>query len=215
MLIAKLQKPVFGIVPFAAIGAGEERSQVGAPSIVVLGHGESAAAAAGDQVQPRNLLAMTRHGMRSPEVYNFDEMPLDVVKVVQVGSYVAGVFAAFWAVLVYRSNSRRERARWAESLYSRFYEKDELKRIRDMLDCEAGAPHVSELVSAESSAWTDYLNFFEFVAYLQSSKQLSAHDVDALFSYYLDCLKSHPEVVAYIRDREKGYEYLRKVLLNE
>lgn len=145
----------------------------------------------------------------------FVGMALDPVKVVQIGSNVAGVFAAFWAVLVYRSNSRRERARWAESLYSRFYEKDELKRVRDLLDCEPGTRQVSEMVNVESSAWTDYLNFFEFVAYLQSSKQLSKHDVEALFSYYLECLKRHPEVVAYIRKKEKGYEYLRKVLLNE
>ena len=66
-------------------------------------------------------------------------MALDPVKVVQIGSYVAGVFAAFWAVLVYRSNSRRERARWAEGLYARFYEKDELKRVRDTLGGTAKA----------------------------------------------------------------------------
>jgi hypothetical protein len=142
-------------------------------------------------------------------------MPLDAVRLVQVVSYIAGVFAAFWAVLVYRSNSRRERARWAESLYSRFYEKEELKRVRDLLDCTAGDPQVAQLVTVESSAWTDYLNFFEFVAYLQSSKQLSRKDVEALFSYYLGCLKRHPNVVGYIRNKEKGYEYLRRALLNE
>jgi hypothetical protein len=142
-------------------------------------------------------------------------MLIDPVRSVQIGSYVAGVFAAFWAVLVYRSNSRRERARWAENLYSRFYEKEELKQVRDLLDCGPGNAQVYELIRTESAAWTDYLNFFEFVAYLQSSKQLSKQDVDALFRYYLDCLSKHPEVKEYIRDKEKGYEYLRRILLNE
>ena len=139
----------------------------------------------------------------------------DALRLVQIGSYIAGVFAAFWAVLVYRSNSRRERARWAESLYARFYEREELKVVRDLLDCAVGDKQVAELVRSESSAWTDYLNFFEFMAYLQSSKQLSKRDVEALFRYYLDCLKKHPEVAAYIRNKEKGYEHLRRILLNE
>jgi hypothetical protein len=137
---------------------------------------------------------------------------IDPLKAVQIGSYIAGVFAAFWAVLVYRSNSRRERARWAENLYSRFYEKEELKLVRDMLDCGPGDKQVAELVRSESAAWTDYLNFFEFVAYLQSSKQLSKQDVEALFRYYLDCLKKHPDAESYIRDKEKGYEYLQRIL---
>ena len=142
-------------------------------------------------------------------------MPPDAVRTVQVVSYLAGAVAALTAVWVYKSNSRRERARWAESLYSRFYEREELKRVRDLLDCDVGEPQVSQLVTAESSAWTDYLNFFEFVAYLQSSNQLHKEDVDALFSYYLACLKRHSDAVGYIRNKEKGYEYLRRTLLNE
>jgi hypothetical protein len=133
---------------------------------------------------------------------------------VQVASSVAGIVAAFWALWVYRSNSRRERARWAESLYSRFYERAELKIIRDKLDCASGDPVVAKLVIEEASELTDYLNFFEFVAYLESSGQLAEADVQALFSYYLECLKKHKEVAAYIQNREKGFEYLRKNLFH-
>lgn len=143
-------------------------------------------------------------------------MSLDqLLKIVQIGAYLAGGISAVVAVLVSSSNSRRERARWAESLYARFYEKEELKVVRDLLDCSPGDRQVSELVRSEPAGWTDYLNFFEFVAYLQSSKQLSKHDVEALFRYYLDCLKKHLEVEAYIRDEKKGHEYLRGILLNE
>jgi hypothetical protein len=131
---------------------------------------------------------------------------------IQILSSIAGIVAAFWALWVYGNNSRRERARWAESLYTRFYEKAELKTVRDQLDCAAGDATVARLVTEETPALTDYLNFFEFVAYLQSSKQLSETDVQALFGYYLDCLRRHKDVVGYIRNKEKGFEYLSKIM---
>jgi hypothetical protein len=143
-------------------------------------------------------------------------MSLESAKtIVQILSALATAFAALGALLVYRSNSRRERARWAESLYARFFERTELKSIRDKLDCLRGNAEVRRLVTEESAALTDYLNFFEFVAYLRSSKQLSEEDIEALFGYYLDCLQRHDEVAAYVRNREKGFEYLREILFHE
>jgi hypothetical protein len=140
-------------------------------------------------------------------------MGLDTAKaIIQLVAPISGIVAVFWALWVYRSNSQRERARWAENLYARFYERAELKAVRETLDCEAGNALVADLVTEEPPALTDYLNFFEFVAYLQSSKQLSKEDVQALFSYYLGCLRRHKEVVAYIKNQEKGFEYLRKIL---
>ena len=140
-------------------------------------------------------------------------MSLESIKtIVQILSALATGVAAMGALLVYRTNSRRERARWAESLYARFFERPELKATRDKLDCAAGDPGVGQMVTEESAALTDYLNFFEFVAYLQSSKQLQESDVEALFGYYLDCLRKHREVVAYVRDQQKGFEYLSRML---
>ncbi|HEY4054121.1 MAG TPA: hypothetical protein VGL74_10270 [Terriglobales bacterium] len=135
-----------------------------------------------------------------------------VVKVVQIFSYVAGATAALFAYFVYRSNSRRERARWVENLYSRFFEKNELKQIRDALDCAADDARVNALVQEEDAAWTDYLNFFELVAYLRESKQLEEADVTALFQYYLGCMERHRTVMAYINDETKGFKYLRKLV---
>jgi hypothetical protein len=135
--------------------------------------------------------------------------------IIQILSALVAAIAAIGALTVYRANSRRERARWAESLYARFFERSELKAIREQLDCAPGEAGVADLVAQESPALTDYLNFFEFVAYLESSKQLSRTDVQALFGYYLDCLRRHAAVAAYIRNKEKGFEYLRKALFNE
>jgi hypothetical protein len=138
-----------------------------------------------------------------------------VVKLVQIGSYVAGAIAALSAFGVYKGNSRRERARWAENLYSKFFEQKELKKVRDLLDTDADDTQVREFVTKEASDWTDYLNFFEFVAYLQSSKQLLERDVQALFGYYLECLKRHRSVLEYIQNEDKGFDYLRQLLADE
>jgi hypothetical protein len=99
-----------------------------------------------------------------------------------------------------------------ESLYSRFFEKGELKQVRDILDCASDDEKVNALVTEEGSAWTDYLNFFELVAYLQESKQVAAEDVKALFEYYIGCLKRHRATMDYIRDETKGFKYLRRLL---
>src|SRR6266487_2491973 len=79
-------------------------------------------------------------------------MTLDqLLKSVQIVSYVTAAIAGGWAFVVYRNNSRRERAKWVESLYSRFFEGDELKKTRDTLDCSANDTKVSALVNAEGS----------------------------------------------------------------
>lgn len=143
-------------------------------------------------------------------------MCLDVlVKIAQIVSYLVAAFAACWAVKVYRDNARRERARWADSLFSRFFVAPDYKKIRDLLDSGPDDPKVKELVKNDSAEWTDYLNFFEFVQYLLASKQLFKEDVDALFGYYVGCLRKHPAVITYIKDKGKSFEYLRKGLLGE
>jgi hypothetical protein len=48
--------------------------------------------------------------------------------------YLLAAVSVFVAVLTYRKNSALERARWLSSLYSRFYEGLDLKRIREALD---------------------------------------------------------------------------------
>jgi hypothetical protein len=63
------------------------------------------------------------------------------------------------------------------------FEKPELKATRNLLDCRADDQGVGALVGAERPDFTDYLNFFEFVAYLRKSKQLDDDDTSALFDY--------------------------------
>jgi hypothetical protein len=48
--------------------------------------------------------------------------------------YIAASIAALGALFVYLKNSKFERAKWASQLYESFYQKDDLKDIRDKLD---------------------------------------------------------------------------------
>ena len=69
-------------------------------------------------------------------------------------------------------------------MYEKFYEQPDLKRTREALDCEANAESIQALVADESSRLTDYLNFFELLAILQKSKQMSTASIEAMFGYY-------------------------------
>lgn len=136
--------------------------------------------------------------------------PLDTfLKFVPLATMVAvalGVFA-YWR------NARLERSKWLSSLYEKFYERDHLKNVREILDKPAEDEAIHNLVEQESAAFTDYLNFFEFVAYLNESGQILDRDVDALFHYYLKCLRDSKSVRDYIasRDFEKLGSLLRRL----
>jgi hypothetical protein len=127
--------------------------------------------------------------------------------------YLLAAVSVFVAVLTYRKNSALERARWLSSLYSKFYEALDLKRIREALDQNSpNSAQVRELVQQQDSGFTDYLNFFEFMAYLEACGQLSRRDVAALFDYYVRVLSKHEDVREYVRDDRNGYGYLKKFL---
>ena len=120
--------------------------------------------------------------------------------------------AAGFAALVYRRNSALERAKWASSLYEKFYEATTLKQMRDKLDRLNDLDSVNEIVIREEPAFTDYLNFFEFIAFLRASKQLKDSEIEAIFGHYLDCLNRHDRVRQYISNPGNGYEGLANLL---
>ncbi len=52
----------------------------------------------------------------------------------------------------------------------------------------------------------DYLNFFEFISFLEKIKAVTKSDIDDLFEYYLKLLGKSRIIRAYIKDQ--GYELL-------
>jgi len=64
--------------------------------------------------------------------------------------------------------------------------------------------------SEEPREFTDYLKFFELVAVLQKSGQLTTEQIEDLFGYYLNCLERSAAVRKYIS--AEGYEQLDRLL---
>lgn len=124
---------------------------------------------------------------------------------------IGGLVAAFWAVWTYHQNTKLGRAKWMKELYEKFYEREQLKPTRDLLD-SGDDQKIDKLVKDEDASFTDYLNFFEFLAYLEESGQVKRKDMLGIFGYYLENLKSSPSVLAYIKDSTKGFEKLRNIL---
>jgi hypothetical protein len=127
-----------------------------------------------------------------------------------IAGTVAALFAIYWGLYQYSRNWRLERARWLASLYEKFYEKENLKKIRQTLDREGNLQKLKDLVSDEPAEFTDYLNFFEFVAILANSKQLKPNEIEDGFGYYLNRLEDNSDVRDYIS--KSGYERLDKLL---
>ena len=122
---------------------------------------------------------------------------------------VVGI-SAFYAVGTYRRNAALEHAKWLFNLYEKFYEKGHLKEIRNKLDCDETSKDVENLVQNQPFEFTDYLNFFEFVAFLKNSNQITIEEVQDLFGYYLNCLSWHQSVRSYLKPT--GYELLENML---
>jgi hypothetical protein len=139
--------------------------------------------------------------------------PLEPIKdIAQIVSYLVGTAAAWLAWRTYRANSRRESAKWAVQLYEKFYEEESYREMREALDSDVGDITIEKLVQAESTKFTDYLNFFELVCFLGATNQIRESDVLTLFEYYFKCLKKHSAVVQYINRDEHGFERLKEFL---
>jgi hypothetical protein len=137
---------------------------------------------------------------------------------VEVVKTIAEVFTAggalvggLWAAYTYHRSVKLERAKWMKELYDKFYENDRLKTIRDQLDGDLPGV-ISELVQKELSTFTDYLNFFEFLGYLEESGQIKMDEIGGLFDYYLSNLENNPDVKRYIKNPHNGFEKLCNLL---
>lgn len=132
-------------------------------------------------------------------------------QILEVIGGLGALGAGFWAVWTYHQSAKLERSKWMKELYEKFYEHDELKKIRDLLD-GGDSDEISRLVRDEPSSFTDYLNFFEFLGYLHESGQIKLKEICGMFDYYLRNLREHPAVLSYINDPAKGFEKLRELL---
>lgn len=125
---------------------------------------------------------------------------------------IAALIAAIGGLSQYRENSKLQRLKWLDTLYTRFYYEPTHKKIRHILDEEDETEEIRNTVADQGDDFTDYLNFFEFLAYLYRAKQLTIEEIRVLFDYYLDLLKRHASVMRYIYTKQNGYEQLCELL---
>lgn len=140
---------------------------------------------------------------------------------------VAAIVTGVLAIREYRSRNQAEKVKWLFELFEKFYERDTYKAIRKRIDYDnlddireaarqesQGEARLSDTQKVLLDQFTDHLNFFEMIAYLQQEEQLTRDDIKAMFQYYLTRLlqvDQSSEIRGYIK--EQGFENLDRLLL--
>ena len=144
-----------------------------------------------------------------------------------IGLGLAAWFAGRKAVKEYAERTKAEQIRWVVDLFERFFQDKLYRRVRQRVDYD-DLDDIADLLernknpNAEFSQeerdlldeFTDYLNFFELIAFLSAKKQMASEDVNQIFDYYLRRLneiKQKEKVMEYLE--KDGFENLRKLLL--
>lgn len=139
-------------------------------------------------------------------------------------SLVAAVAIAIPAVLAYRESLRLRRTEWLHKLFQEYYSAATYRPIRQLLDTPGGrarlsqtlvklAAHESRLSPEESKTLydlTDFLSFFEFIAFLRSEGALTLEDCKVLFHYYLQLLAQQRDVIDFMK--RYGYGLMLQLL---
>lgn len=137
---------------------------------------------------------------------------------------LAAIVAGSLAISDYRSRMLAEKSKWLLQLYEKLFENPQYKDVRRKLDCgdtdeykmlihcDAQGLEFTEAQQAKFDAFTDYLNFFEFIARLKEIGQITSEDLSATFDYYLRLLTKarNPEIRQYLK--KDGFENLDKLL---
>jgi hypothetical protein len=113
--------------------------------------------------------------------------------------------------------SRRDMLNGYFHCSSVFMSRSGIKGYCVILDSSPDSPALRQLESdvgngdiTGNAEFDNYLNFFEFVAVLEATKQVTQDEVCDLFDYYLQNLKQRPFVVKYIK--AQGFERLSRLL---
>jgi hypothetical protein len=125
-----------------------------------------------------------------------------------------GLGALISGVLTYKRNSKTKTAEFLLDLHKTFFVQHDYDEMKKNLDCDGadGEANLQAVVNEQSEDFTNFLNFFELVAYMESIDTLSRADTEALLGYYLDRLRSKEPVWIYIRKPRNGFEHLRHLL---
>ncbi len=124
--------------------------------------------------------------------------------------YVVAIAGVIASACQYRRNSMRARTHWLFELYQRFYQHQELKQMRVRIDWGDTGFAKEEKDRDLLRELDDFLNFFEFIAYLQKRGELKEKEVRAMFDYPLRRIAEEQPILEYVR--RYGYEELDALL---
>lgn len=145
----------------------------------------------------------------------------NVIEYLQAAGVLTAIIVGWNALRTFEHTVRLKRAEWLDKLHSKFYESENYKRIRRILDYQL-EPDYEQLERAVSRKkideescvlaenFVDFLNFFEYIAALRRTGQLSDEEIFMLFEYYLRLLNRRPFVVEYVK--KYGFENLSQLL---
>jgi gamma-glutamylcyclotransferase (GGCT)/AIG2-like uncharacterized protein YtfP len=113
------------------------------------------------------------------------------------------LYAAKLAISDYREKTQVEKAKWLSDLFKQLFVKtifkqmrqkidfDDIEDIKGLLVKELIVQHIPGQIKFTPQdkdlldAFTDYLNFFEFIGLLKKFGRLSDADIESLFDYYI------------------------------
>jgi hypothetical protein len=144
-----------------------------------------------------------------------------------IGLALAAFVAGLKAVKEYEDRTKAEQTRWVGDLFERFFQGKLYRRVRQKVDYDdldnviillernkEPNPEFSQEERDLLDEFTDYLNFFEFIAFLIVKNQMASEDVRQIFDYYLrrlNQIKQQAPVMEYLE--KDGFENLHKLLL--
>lgn len=123
-----------------------------------------------------------------------------------------GLIAIVIAALGYFRQLKIKKGEWLQLLFEKFYENNNYKDVRKWLDNGDIEKKITldNSISDEEEKFTDFLNFFEFIATLESERQISKTDVINLFDYYLQKIKLSSICMQWVK--KYGFEKLDSLL---
>jgi hypothetical protein len=174
-----------------------------------------------------------RSGLCFQEVGNLGyKQDMDLRNLGIIGQFLSGIgifFLLITAWIAYKNyvyHTQLERLKWLQQLFESFYTNDRYKAVRQQIDFDDMEGLLALLQRSDTQPtelrreervqvdlFTDYLNFFEWIAFLEGKEQLTFDDVDAMFNYYLKRLLQidhDHRLRRYIRDN--GFERLHRLL---
>lgn len=131
-----------------------------------------------------------------------------------IGIKAFGLIAVVFAALGYLKQLKIKKGEWLQLLFEKFYENQHYKEVRKWIDNNEIEKKITtdDAISDEDEKFTDFLNFFEFIATLEAQRQISKTDVVNLFDYHLKKIKHSPTCMRWISNSEYGFEKLRNLL---